>query len=71
MHRVLEFNQSQWLKPDIKFNTKKRIEVQKNGHKDGKALHKLMKNVVCDTTMLNLRNRINVRLVSNEKDCLK
>ena len=30
MYRVSEFNQSQWLKPYVEFNTqKKRIEAQK------------------------------------------
>ena len=29
IHRVLECNQSQWLKPYIEFNAKKRIEVEK------------------------------------------
>ena len=27
IHRVLEFNQSQWLKPFVEINTEKRIEV--------------------------------------------
>ena len=47
-HRVLEFNQSQWLKPYIEFNTWKRIEGEKNKDKDGKALYKLMNNGKCE-----------------------
>ena len=43
LHRVLEFNQSQWLKPYIEFNTRNRIEADKNNDKDGKAWYKLMK----------------------------
>ena len=71
LHCVLEFNQSQWLKQYDEFNTKKRIEAEKNGNKDGKALYKLMNNAVYGKTMENLRNRINVKLVSNKKDYLK
>ena len=40
IHRVLEFNQSQWLKPYTEFNVQKRIEAKRNGGKDGKALYK-------------------------------
>ena len=29
MRRVLEFDQSKWLKPYIKFNTQKRLEADK------------------------------------------
>ena len=46
IHRVLEFNQLEWLKPYIEFNTQKRIEAEKNNDKDGKALHKLMSNAI-------------------------
>ena len=49
---------------------KKRIEAQKIG-RDGYALYKLMNNDMYSKTMGNLRNRIDVRLVSNEKDYLK
>ena len=71
IHRVLEFNQSQWLKQYIKFNAQKRIEAKKNNDKDGKALHKLMNNAMYGKTMENLRNIIDVKLVNNEKAYLK
>ena len=71
IHRVLEFNQTQWLKPYIEFNTQKRIEAEKNEDKDRKALHKLMNNAIYDKKMENLRNRIDVKLVNKEKDYLK
>ena len=31
IHRVLQINQSLWLKPYIEFNTQKRTEPEKNG----------------------------------------
>ena len=46
IHRVLEVNQSQWLKTYIEFNTHKKIEPEKNNDRDGKALYKLMNNAI-------------------------
>ena len=68
---ALEFNQSIWLKQNVEFNTQKRIEAEKNGDKDGKELYKLMNKAVYGKAMENLRNRTDLRLVSNEKDYLK
>ena len=53
------------------YSTDKKTEAEKNDHKDEQALHKLMNNPVYGKTMVNLRSRIDIRLVSNEKDCLK
>ena len=36
--RSLEFNQSQWLKQYVEFSMQKRIETEKTGDKDVKAL---------------------------------
>ena len=67
LHCVLEFNQFQWLKQYVKFNTQKSIEAEKHGDKDGKALYKLMNNAVYRKTMQMLKNRIDVKLASNKK----
>ena len=53
-------NQSQWLKPYLEF-----------GDKGGKELYKLMNNAIYGKSVENLRNRINVKLVNNEKGYLK
>ena len=71
IHCILEFNQSQWLKPYIEFNTQKKIEAEKNNDRDGKALYKLMNNAIYGKAIENLRNTIDVKLVNNKKDYLK
>ena len=38
MHRILEFNDSQWSKPYIEFNTQKRIEAEKDSDNKSKLL---------------------------------
>ena len=44
---------------------------RKNGDKSGKALYKLVNSAVCGKIMENLRNRIDVKFVSNKKDHVK
>ena len=73
IHRLLEFNKSQWLmaKTICWIQHTKRIEVEKNGDEVGEALYKLMNNAVNGKAIEDLRNRINVKLVSNRKHYLK
>ena len=68
IHRVLKFNQSEWMKKYIGFNTEKRTNAANSFEK---GFFKLMIDSVYGKTMENLGKRINVRLVNNEKDFLK
>ena len=67
-HKILKFKQSDWMKQYIDFDTEKR----KNPNNDyEKKLLKLMINSVCDKTMENLRKRVDVKLINNDKDYVK
>ncbi|GBN09915.1 hypothetical protein AVEN_188053-1, partial [Araneus ventricosus] len=64
VHRILKFQQSEWLKNYINFNTEQRQKATTNFEKD---LFKLLNNAVFGKTMENLRNRVKIDLVTEEK----
>jgi len=63
VHRVLQFDQSPWMKPYIDFNTDKRRQATTDFERD---FYKLLNNSVFGKTMENLRNRVNVTLCNDE-----
>ena len=66
VHKVLEFQQSRWLKPFIDLNTSKRMEaaVLKNDFEVN--LYKLMNNAIFGKTMEDVRKRLKVKFTSEE-----
>ena len=68
VHKILKFNQSDWLK-----NTLILIQVKEEnaGNSFEKYFFKLINNSTFGKAIGNLRKRINVRLVNNAKDYIE
>ena len=68
IHCGIKFNERPWLKDYIQLNTDLRTKGTTDFEKD---FFKLMNNSVFGKTMENIRNRVDVRLVTNEKELEK
>ena len=68
VHKILEFQQRDWMKSYIDFNTQRRKEATNEADK---TLFKLFNNAVYDKTMENMRKRIKIRIIKNKKDFIK
>ena len=67
IHRGIKYEESAWLEEYINLNTKLRIEANQSGNNFEVHIFKLMNNSVFGKTLNNIRNMVNLRLISSGK----
>lgn len=68
VHRALRFSQAPWMKKFIDYNANKRSAATSAF---AKAFYKLMNNACYGKTMENVRNRVDIRIVTTDKQFQK
>ena len=67
IHRGIKFEDCAWLKEYINLKTKLRIEAKHSGNNFEVDFFTLMNNSVFGKTLENIRNRIDIRLITSAK----
>ena len=67
IHRGIKFKESVWLEEYINLNAKLRIEAKQSGNNFEEDFFKLMNNSVFGKRLENIRNRVDIRLMTSDK----
>ena len=67
MHRGIIFDESARLKEYLNLNTKLRAEAKQYGNNQVETFFKLMNNFVFGKTQENIKNTVDIRLISSDK----
>ena len=67
IYRGVKFEESAWLEEYINLNTKLRIRAKQTGSNIEVDFFKLMNNSIFGKTLENIRNMVDIRLITSDK----